>query len=67
MHSIESSCYRIEKCTVCRHVRAAFCLEILQAVAAKGLILSWAIHDLCLYTSEDMKLHIIISNILKRL
>ena len=32
-------CYRTEKCTVCRRVRASFSPEILQAGAVKGL--SW--------------------------
>ena len=37
--SSESRCYRSEKYTVCRHVRASFNPEILQAGAVKGLII----------------------------
>ena len=33
----ERRCYRTGKCTVCRHVRAAFIPEILQAGAVKRL------------------------------
>ena len=37
-HSIESRCYRIEKHTVCRRVRASFSPDLLQAGAVNGLI-----------------------------
>ena len=37
MHRIEIQCYRTRKYTVCRHVRASFSPEILQAVAVEGL------------------------------
>ena len=36
-HSIENRCYRSEKYTVSRRVRASFSPEILQAGAVKGL------------------------------
>ena len=37
-HSLESRCYKTRKYTVCRHVHASFCPEIVQAGAVKGLI-----------------------------
>ena len=37
-HSTENRCYRTEKYTVCRRVRASISLDILQAAAVKGLI-----------------------------
>ena len=39
-HSVENRCYRTGKYTVCRCDRASFSLEILQAGAVKGLILT---------------------------
>ena len=38
-HSSGSRCYSTGKYTVCRRIRASFSPEILQAVAAKGLII----------------------------
>ena len=37
MHSIEIQCYRTRKYTVCRHIRASFSPDILQAVVVEGL------------------------------
>ena len=44
MHSIQSSCYRTRRYTVCRHIPASFSLDILQVGAVKA--------------SETLKTHI---------
>ena len=45
-HSIESRCYRSEKYSACRRIRAFFSPDILQIGAVKGLILFFFFLDL---------------------